>query len=273
MPHCPKHPTAELRLLLKKIFPQLAGDTMACPDKENGTPCDYRVLASEADKVAAPVFTKKKKFDPPTPPAEPEPVIEVKKAVIAPMPTELQVHQVALAEAEAKRQERKAVVMSLEETKAERRMAKKERREAAARAITSVVEGMRTIPQSAFEGARLMPECEMAAPKIDARSAFERATHAFIDGQVAAVGAAFVALFLSARTHDGTEAAVALEACRVAFDACNLALADVEVKATPKTNVGAVKVVNKAAATTKRIAKQRVKSAKSKSSKSAKGKK
>lgn len=69
-------------------------------------------------------------------------------------------------------------------------------------------------------------------------SAFERAQNAFIDGPIATLGEAFVALYLSTRKHSGVEAAAALEACRAAFDACNLELADVEVRAGIKAVVG-----------------------------------
>lgn len=252
---CPEHPDTEMLYNGNKSrmncprrdctfdVPVTAGTIKALEPQAEVSILHIPTMTILSEQVEPPVFTKKKKD-----PAVASPVVELRTVMLVnplsqetpltlntpAMPREgypdrnnerageLQKHQDALAEAELKRQERKAAA------KREARAAEHERKVAEHIAMErdeSKSNDLASARVRASSGDRPM-------------SAFERAQHAFIDGPIATLGEAFVALYLSTRKHNGVEAAAALEACRAAFDACNLELADVEVRAGIKAVVG-----------------------------------
>lgn len=78
--------------------------------------------------------------------------------------------------------------------------------------------------------------------KTNALLESQSALNAFIDGPVKNIMDSFVRLFVS-RNTDGTsdEAALALDACRIGFDACGLLLTDVKPTKKAKTTTAVIK--------------------------------
>jgi len=77
------------------------------------------------------------------------------------------------------------------------------------------------------------PVSVIDALKASGTELAKNALEAFLEGPVRAMMVAFVTLYVSRKTDgDSDEAVLALESCRVTFDACGLILGDVETKST-----------------------------------------
>lgn len=211
---CPTHQTVELLFNSKHT-------RMNCPLRTCGYDVDVPVQTAV---VGGPPGVKKLK------PVEPitQFVEQVPQAVVA---------AVERAEDFAKRHKEASEAAlaigagQLAEQREQSKLTKEERKAAAKRAVESVAPGLASpATVTVSKKTPTMPS---------ARSVLELAMNAFVDGPVQAVGAAFCNLYLSSRNPaaDSKEAVAALDACRVAFDACGLILADVETKKSPKAKV------------------------------------